>query len=74
MRGESFRLIKERIVKLSGRDIKEVEEKVHRLRKIKLNQELLEGGIDPSKQDPVPRWFGGTFTCQLLEEEIFSSW
>lgn len=72
MRGDSFKLLKKRIVILSKIEEETVEEKAKTLRDIKLANEMLNEDVVPSKEDVYFGWAGGAFTCRILEEEMFN--
>jgi hypothetical protein len=53
MQGETFQIIKDRIVKQTGADPNKVSRVADYLRKRKLRTEMKAGGIDPSKYKKV---------------------
>jgi len=70
MRGESFALIKERIVKLSGVDMAVVDKAAKELRDSKLQEEMLSGGVDPSKNKSAS-YYTGTSSLGIPETEAY---
>ncbi len=70
MRGESFALIKERIVKLSGVDMAVVDKEAKKLRDAKLEEEMLLGGVDPSKNKSAS-YYTGTSSLGIPEAEAY---
>lgn len=58
MHGETYEVIKKRIVELSGMDKEEVDFKAKIMREAKLEKEMRSGGIDPSKNKPASYYTG----------------
>lgn len=70
MRGESYKVIQQRIVELSGMDAAEVSRECDRLREIKRKEDQAKKLV-ADKWDRCGEFGGGGWICGILEENLF---